>query len=150
MWCLRALLHPVWDMKAKALELYVILWLLACLAYSYMAVVPVMLVIFSPFATPLIPTTLGKIAYFAVSTSLVIGVSFYGTPYLVMTFILGPDYLLFSMYVWVAAFYATKVVPHHLLMIFFGLVNLVLSILYYRFRYDPTGTVKPLWAEKLG
>ena len=60
------------------------------------------------------------------------------------------DYLSFSVHVFLAAFFATKVVPHHRLMIFFGLVNMVLSILYYRFRYDPTGTVKPLWAEKLG
>jgi len=144
-WCLWTLLRPVWDMKAKAAVLYAFLWVLAWMAYSFIACMLVMLVIFSPFATPLIPTTLGKIAYFAVSTSLAIGLSFSGTPYLITGFLIQEDYLLFWVYVWVVAFYATKVVPHHLLMLFFGLVNLVLSILYYRFRYDPTGTVKPLW-----
>jgi len=148
--CGRALLHPAWHIGPDSSTLSLIAWLLAFLMFLVITALLNMLTAFSLFVTISIPTILGKIAYFAVSASLVIGVSFYGTPYLVMTFILGPDYLLFSMYVWVAAFYATKVVPHHLLMIFFGLVNLVLSILYYRFRYDPTGTVKPLWAEKLG
>jgi hypothetical protein len=32
----------------------------------------------------------------------------------------------------------------------FPLINLLASLLYYRFGYDPTGTVKPSWTEILG
>lgn len=49
--------------------------------------------------------------------------------------------------------YIRFVYPTHfraILSILFGIANLVLSILYYRFLYDPTGTIKPNWAEKLG
>jgi len=49
---------------------------------------------------------------------------------------------------WVAHIYSVKFETS--LSILFGVANLVLSILYYRFLYDPTGTVKPSWAEKLG
>jgi hypothetical protein len=43
-----------------------------------------------------------------------------------------------------------KMASPYIQMIFFALVNLVLSILYYRFRYDQTGTVNPPWAGELG
>jgi hypothetical protein len=49
---------------------------------------------------------------------------------------------------WVAHIYSVKFETS--LSILFGVANLVLSILYYRFLYDPIGTVKPSWAEKLG
>jgi hypothetical protein len=147
-WCVRALLLPVWDMEAKAFVLYIILWTPVFLIFRTIVEAPTILASLSFFATPLIPTTLGKIAYFVFCASL-LGLCIYGYPYFI-DFLFPVQYLLFSVYVLVAAFFATKVVPHHLLKIFFGLVNLVLSILYYRFRYDPTGTVKPLWAGKLG
>ena len=149
-WCMRALLHPAWHIRPNSSTLCMILWFLACMVFAIVTWTLNMLAVFSLFVTPLIPTIIGKIVYFAVSASLVIGVPLYGTPYLWTIFISGADYLLFSLYVLLAAFVATKVVPHRLLMLFFGLVNLVLSILYYRFRYDPTGTVKPIWAGKLG
>ena len=49
---------------------------------------------------------------------------------------------------WVAHIYSVKFETS--LSILFGVANLVLSILYYHFLYDPIGTVKPSWAEKLG
>ena len=145
-WCVRALLHPVWDMEAKAPVLYyIILWTPVWI--GMMVYMPGLLA-YHTILAPLITTTLGKITCFVYSASLVV-LCIYGTPHFAV-FLMREDYLSFSVYVLVAAFYATKVVPRHLLMIFFGLLNLVLSILYYRFRYDPTGTVKPLWAGKLG
>jgi hypothetical protein len=51
---------------------------------------------------------------------------------------------------WMLAALVIAIAPPYILMIFFALVNLVLSILYYRFRYDQTGTVKSPWADKLG
>ncbi|KAF2787090.1 hypothetical protein K505DRAFT_343231 [Melanomma pulvis-pyrius CBS 109.77] len=33
---------------------------------------------------------------------------------------------------------------------YFVLLNLVTTVLYYRFSYDPSGTVKPKWTEQLG
>jgi hypothetical protein len=147
-WCVRVLLHPVWDMEAKAFVLYIILWTPVFLIFWMIVGAPTQLAMVSLFATPLIPTTLGKITYFVFSASLV-GLCVYGNLHSV-DFLFRENYLSFSVYVFLAAFFAAKVVPHHRLMIFFGLVNLVLSILYYRFRYDPTGTVKPLWAGKLG
>jgi len=150
-WCVRALLLPVWDMEAKVFVLYFILSLPKYPVLGFMLGLLNVLCFFSVFATPVIPTTLGKIAYFAFSASLGVGLCIYGVPdFQVEDLLFWMDYLLFSVYVLLAAFFATKVVPHHRLMIFFGLLNLVLSVLYYRFRYDPTGTVKPLWAEKLG
>jgi len=147
-WCGRALLLPVWDMEAKAPVLYFILWTPAWSMFVMIVAMPSALAGYSAVVTLVPPMTLSKITYFVFSASLV-GLCYYGTPH-VMHFLIQEVYLHFSMYVLVAAFYATKVVPHHLLMLFFGLVNLVLSILYYCFRYDPTGTVKPLWAGKLG
>jgi hypothetical protein len=41
-------------------------------------------------------------------------------------------------------------VPSRSFLIFFGLTNLLLAVLYYRSLYDPTDTIKPSWAEKLG
>ena len=32
----------------------------------------------------------------------------------------------------------------------FALANLILPLLYYRFKYEPTGTVKPAWTDQLG
>jgi hypothetical protein len=148
-WCVRALLLPVWDMEAKVPVLFLILWTPVWFIFGMIVAEQTSLAMGSLFPIPLIPTTLGKIACFAVSVSLEVGLGIYGMPHFI-DFLNRVDHLVFSVYVWVATFYATKVVPRHLLMIFFGLVNLVLSILYYRFRYDPTGTVKPLWAGKLG
>ena len=150
-WCVQALLLPVWDIEAKAFVLYFILSFLKYLVFGLMICMSNILPFLLVFATPVIPTTRGQIAYFAFSISLGVGLCVYGVPlFQVADLLFRMDYLLFSVYVLLAAFIATKVVPHHRLMIFFGLLNLVLSILYYRFRYDPTGTVKPLWAEKLG
>ena len=145
-WCMWVLLLPVWDMEVKAPMLYSLLW---GPVYGMMVIqIPGALAWLLVWATLVIPTTLGKIACAAFSASFV-GLYFYHiSPY--FDFLFRGDYLWFSVYVLLAAFAATAVVPRHLLMIFFGLLNLVLSILYYRFRYDPTGTVKPLWAEKLG
>ena len=144
-WCVRALLLPVWDMEVKAPFLYSVLW---GPVFGTMIQIPIALALLPLLATFGIPTTLGKITCVAFSASFV-GLYFYHiSPY--FDFLFRGDYLWFSVYVLLAVFAATAVVPRHLLMIFFGLLNLVLSILYYRFRYDPTGTVKPLWAEKLG
>jgi hypothetical protein len=49
---------------------------------------------------------------------------------------------------WVAHIYPVKF--ETLLNILFGVANLVLSVLHYCFLYNPIGTVKPSWAEKLG
>jgi len=50
---------------------------------------------------------------------------------------------------WVAHIYSAKFETSCIIL--FGVANLVfLSILYYRFLYNPIGTVKPSWAEKLG
>jgi len=148
-WCVRALLLPVWDMKAKEyMILYVVLELPVSMMLGLLAGVPTAIASIPLSATYLIPTTLGKIAYVVCSASLM-GLCMYSGPHL-FNFLLPVHYPLYSVYVLLAAFFATKVVPRHLLMIFFALVNLVLSNLYYRFRYDPTGTVKPLWAEELG
>ena len=133
-WCVTELLYPVWDMKAKALVWYIILLAPLWFMPMMLVFVPTTFLIPPLFRTTLIPTTYNILAYLAFSVSL----------------LFPEDYLLFSVYVLLAAFIATKVVLPHLLMIFFGLVNLALSILYYRFRYDPTGTVKPLWTEMLG
>jgi hypothetical protein len=148
LWCVWVLLLPVWDMEVKAPVLYLILLTPVFCIFLIIAVVPTQLALLSVLVTFVIPTTLGKIAYFAFSASLV-GLYIYRMPDFV-GFVIRVRYLSFSVYVLLAAFFAAKVVPHHRLMIFFGLVNLVLSILYYRFQYDPTGTVKPLWAGKLG
>jgi hypothetical protein len=150
-WCVWALLLllPVWDMKAKAPVLYFILSTPAWVMFGFIVRGPMIRAFYYLFLwTILIPTTLGKIAYFAFSASLAV-LYLYGVRQF-LDFLIREVYLQFSAYVLVAAFFATKVVPRHLLMIFFALVNLVLFILYYRFRYDPTGTVKPLWVEKLG
>ena len=147
-WCMRALLLPVWDMEAKARVLYFIWSTLASLMFGMILAMPFALACLSVLATFVIPTTLGKIACFAVSASLV-GLCIYVSPHFT-DILFQENYLSFSVYVLLAAFFAAKVVPHHCLMIFFGLLNLVLSILYYRFRYDSTGTVKPLWVGKLG
>jgi len=144
-WCVRALLRPL---VAKARVLYIILGTPVWSIFGMIIPMPNVLASLLVLATLVIPTTLGKIAYFAFSASLV-GLYLYRIPHFV-DFLIQEDFLVFSAHVLVAAFFATKMVPHHRLMIFFGLVNLVLSILYYRFRYDPSGTVKPLWAEKLG
>ena len=148
-WCVWALLLlPVWDMKAKAPVLYIISSIPASVMFGLIIRGPMVRVFYLVFWTINIPTTLGKIAYFAFSASLAV-LYLYGIRQF-LDFLIREVYLQFPVYVLVAAFFATKVVPHHLLMIFFVLVNLVLSILYYHFRYDPTGTVKPLWAERLG
>ena len=49
---------------------------------------------------------------------------------------------------WVAHIYSAKFETS--LSILFGVANLALSILYYRFLYHPIGTVEPSWAERLG
>jgi len=147
-WCVRALLLPVWDMGAKVFVLYFISSAPVWFMFLIIFYAPAIFGIVSLSVTTLIPTTLGKIAYLAFMASLV-GLYMYHLPHFV-DFLIRVYYLSFSVYVLLAAFFATMVVPPHRLMIFFGLLNLFLSILYYRFRYDPTGTVKPLWAEKLG
>jgi hypothetical protein len=146
-WCLRALLRPVWDMKANAPVLYSILWTTAWTGFTPIIWMPTGISLLLPLKTFYMPPTLRKIAYFA---SLSLSFLCVCCTIRFMILLYTVDYIAFLVYVLLVAFWATQLVPHHLLMIFFGLVNLVVSILYYRFRYDPTGTVKPLWAEKLG
>jgi len=51
--------------------------------------------------------------------------------------------------VFIAIFTILRVSPYYR-MVSFGLANLAFSILYYRFRYDPIGTIKSPWADYLG
>ena len=125
-WCVRGLPLPVWDMEAKVRHRGVVWGILIPVWMMFGMIIPL--------------------------TGIALSMCFFGVLQVAALVSLPyrEDYMLFLAYVLPAAFFATKVVPRHLLMIFFALVNLVLSILYYRFRYDPTGTVKPLWAGKLG
>jgi hypothetical protein len=70
-------------------------------------------------------------------------------PFFLLDYLIIADYISIATFVFLLAFFVAMAIPSFAI-IPFGLANLVMFIHYYRFIYDPTGTMKPAWAERLG
>jgi hypothetical protein len=150
-WCAQGAL-PAWDTKSTAyfiicmfsLPGFIVLMLLffsLLLDLSY---------IFSSLPFFFLPDTRHFANLESTAFIFLLASSFMTSGYFYLTnseFIFVTFQLAFPFYV---VFVLVLVAPTYLLVILFALINFGSSILYYRFRYDPTGTVKPLWTEKLG
>jgi len=151
-WCGWALLHPVWGSFIRS-KFYLILLLPAGLVMCFGVIaVQAAALLFPFFVARNAPMTFGNIAC-RVVVSLAMWCS-YGVVYFFFFLKLDNlDFISISLLLLTAAGYVTKVVSRYLRtfpIIVFAVANLVSSVLYYRFRYDPSGSVKPLWTEKLG
>jgi len=153
-WCVWELLRPPWSMHMQNGP---------PILYSIL-VVPGLLIMFPACLTlllsaalisldlamlyPRAPTILGKAACLLLFVPFAF-LCFYSIPDYAK-FVLMNDSIAISLYLWIPVVNVTHMVSPYRLLIFFGMANLVLSVLYYRFRYDPTGTIMPIWAGGLG
>jgi len=140
-WCAWALLHLVHSSFGQSTFYQFLVFPMRSVVFFVIVLPPMAIPVSLPFGE------------FLRNSAFVLG--FYGWAYLLYLDIL--DYIAIPLTLliiaagfaaWVAHIYSVKFETS--LSILFGVANLVLSILYYRFLYHPIGTVKPSWAEKLG
>ena len=147
-WCMGEMLRPAWGNMVPLLYMILVIPAFFGLIAAIVSVIGIA-VYFSFSATMrFLPTFLGTVVCFVIFV-LLLSLYGYSVPHLAEV-IIWMDCFVIWPYVLMAIFVATKIASSSLLMIFFGMANLVLSILYYCFRYNQTGTFKPSWTEKLG
>jgi hypothetical protein len=154
-WCLWMLLHPVWGSFKHSTFHDILVLLTSTVAYfGLLSLIPG-LVFLPERATASSDSILVVVVsiVFAISFSVLgfLGVTYFFLFYMwkIMDFALIPLYLLITVGLMIG-------MVSHLLhrfpmgfrtfqIILFGVVNLVFCFLYYCFRYDPKGTIKPSW-----
>jgi hypothetical protein len=160
-WCIIAVLHlsPGTSLLSMGPDKTThLVFMFVCLALSIICTIPLLVSSALCFAViSLLPTNgaIRKTAFLPVAMIHFAGI--YATSRFGIFLISQVDYtttlaLSCSMYVLWFGFFVARIieVPPHLLMISFAFTNLVLSVLYYCFRYDPSDTTKALWLGELG
>jgi hypothetical protein len=152
-WCIYALLHPIWGHVENSP--FIIFPLLpSAIVLFLIPAVFIVGILFNGFFDPVHASCCGGAMLVGTTTLLAIGVTQVWVRFLF--YLPNKDFIrllmvmeLLLIILWAKNLHPSKM-PSSFVLTFFGLTNLLLSVLYYCFLYNPVGTNKPSWAGRLG